>query len=230
MMGTIFWEWHISWGFRHCKSCCFWSRFNRLDIAVVHSRAWCFFIFWSQQTSITLRHRKLGCFIRWRQVNEFLFKISTWSLRISHIKMLFHAFITGSFPFVVFIEEPMRSLWMILLTDIWNWVFLMVLIFCSRYCSHLFGVCEISLGSITNTDSVALILLRICWQKSIRQRGILVWQLFGKLSHMGRQVESFISADTILFTRVCSIVCVGVFCWWWGWWSLEVNITAREPC
>ena len=55
-------------------------------------------------------------------------------------------------------------------------------------------------------------------------------KLLRQFPYMVRQVESLMSADTKLFTRVWSIVWVWVFCCW-GWWrSFEVNVTTREPC
>jgi len=230
MVGTIFWEWYISWSSWHCKSGNLWSRFYSLNVTVVVARARCFSKLGCQKTSITLWHWELGCSIGWRQVNEILCQISTWSLRLSHIEMLLHAFVTRSLPFIIFIEEPVCSFWMSLLAKIGNWIFLVVLIFWPGDLSHLFRVCKIALSSITDTDSIEIVFLWISWYKTIRQRSILMWNLFLKFLHMISLEESLMSANTIFFIRECSIVLERVFCWWWGWRCLEVNVTTREPC
>lgn len=125
-------------------------------------------------------------------MNKVLFKVSTWTLSVSHIEMLFHSFIASLLPLVIFIVESVHGPRVILLANIVYGVNFMLIVFGTWNLLKLFCICEVRFIAIPHRDPVEIVIARVRGRQPWLYRRVLVRYVLVQLLNTRWHVEAVI--------------------------------------
>jgi len=157
MLCTVLWErdiarcpWHREWPILH-------SSLNSLYFVLVITRPRYLGLFEGKESSITFWYGELWGLLRWRQMNEFLLEICTWSFGVTHVKVMLHTLVARLFPLVIFVIKTVLSTWVLLFALVAQWINFMRIIFGSWYLRQLLLVREVNLSAIAHCNSIEIV-------------------------------------------------------------------------
>jgi len=162
-------------------------------------------------------------------MDEIGLEVGSRAFRFPHVKMLFHAPIACSFPFVILIEETKLRFRIIFFTQLWNWVFLVRIIFGCGNLIHFSRIGKITFCSISNTTFIYIVISDVTSYQALILSFILMGNLSLDFINMGWLCKStFISYTKFLITkwsvlirRVCSAARWTASC--------KIYISSRKP-
>ena len=129
---------------------------------------------------------------------EVLFEVSTWSLCLPHVEVVFHAFVASSFPLVILVVEPVLRLRILLLAFVVNRVNLMVVVFGARDLPQFLRVGEVTLRAVTHRHAIEVVFADVACDETWLEGLILMWDLLMQFINARWDHESFLATHAVV--------------------------------